>query len=447
MPMTDNSRGQDWAKLYGEHLAELDRRLAAALDSAERDSLVIFAGDTKYRFRDDLSYHFAVEPYFKAWVPLTDYPGSALKLVPGERPILVLLREPGFWHEPPAAPTGFWVEHFDIREVDSAEAVLDELGKAGALATSIGEASSQTAAFSNSNEPTILNVLDYFRAYKTQYEIACITRANEIAALGHIAAGDAFKEGASEFELNNVYCRASSQTEPELPYPNIVALNEHASILHYQNLRRDRPDTVRSFLIDAGAQCNGYASDITRTYSIADDEFNSLIGAMDRLQQTICGEVRDGIAFPDLNDRAHELLAGVLCDQDLLSCGAEQAYESGITKSFLPHGLGHFLGLQVHDVGGRLAGIDGSEHPPSEKHPRLRLTRHLEIGIAVTIEPGLYFIPSLLNELRESALGENVRWDKIDALKVCGGIRVEDDIVVTKDGALNLSRPALQEAA
>jgi Xaa-Pro dipeptidase len=447
MSVTDNSRQQNWATLYDEHLVELDRRLSVALDAAERQCLVIFAGHTKYRFRDDLSYHFAVEPYFKAWVPLTNYPGSALKLVPGKRPILVLLREPGFWHEPPAAPTGFWVEHFDIREVDSAEAVLDELGKESANASVIGEASSQTDAFTHSNEQTVLNVLDYFRAYKTQYEIACISRANEIAALGHVAARDAFTDGASEFELNSVYCRASSQTEPELPYPNIIALNEHASILHYQNLRRDRPEAARSFLIDAGAQCNGYASDITRTYSSADDDFRSLINAMDRLQQTICGEVRDGIAFPDLNDRAHELLAEVLCDQKLLSCGAEEAYENGITKSFLPHGLGHFLGLQVHDVGGRLAGIDGSEHPPSEKHPRLRLTRHLETGVAVTIEPGLYFIPSLLSELRESVLGGNVRWDKIDALQVCGGIRVEDDIIVTKDGALNLSRPALQEAA
>ncbi len=444
--MTDNARQPDWTKLYSEHLAELDQRLAAALDAAERNCLVIFAGLTKYRARDDLSYHFAVEPYFKAWVPLTNYPGSALKLVPGQRPMLVLLRERGFWHEPPAAPTGFWVEHFDIREVDSTEAVLKELGKSDSGVTVIGEPSSQTDVFSFSNEPTVLNALDYFRAYKTPYEIACITRANEIAALGHIAARDAFTNGASEFELNSAYCRASSQTEPELPYPNIVALNEHAAILHYQNLRRDRPTPVRSFLIDAGAQFNGYASDVTRTYSIADDEFKALIDAMDRLQQTICGEVQDGIAFSDLNDRAHELLAAVLCDQDLVSCGPEEAYESGITKSFLPHGLGHLLGLQVHDVGGRLAGIDGSENPPSEKHPKLRLTRHLETGIAVTIEPGLYFIPSLLDELRETVLGGTVRWDKIDELRVCGGIRVEDDIVVTKNGALNLTRPALQEA-
>ena len=444
--MTDNARQPDWGKLFSDHLAELERRLVIALDTAGRSSLVIFAGNTKFRFRDDLSYHFAVEPYFKAWVPLTNYPGSALKLVPGRPPVLVLLRETGFWHETPAAPTGFWADHFEIREVESSEAVLDELGSADSHVSVIGESSSQTDTFAFSNEPAILNVLDYFRAYKTDYEITCISRANEIAAHGHIAARDAFYEGASEFELNSVYCRASSQVEPELPYPNIVALNQHAAILHYQNLRRDRPASVRSFLIDAGAQFHGYASDITRTYSAADDEFSALIDAMDELQRTICNEIRDGVAFSDLNDRAHELLAAVLCEQDLLSCGAEKAYETGITKSFLPHGLGHLLGLQVHDIGGRLADSDGSENPPSKTHPRLRLTRRLEAGIVVTIEPGLYFIPSLLDELRETALGDNVRWDKIDALQVCGGIRVEDDIIVTKNGARNLSRPALEAA-
>ncbi|HEY5622282.1 MAG TPA: M24 family metallopeptidase, partial [Gammaproteobacteria bacterium] len=183
------------------------------------------------------------------------------------------------------------------------------------------------------------------------------------------------------------------------------------------------------------------------TYANGDDEFQALVDAMDSLQQTICGEVTDGISFIDLNARAHELLAGVLANHGLIACSAEEIYASGVTTTFLPHGLGHLLGLQVHDVGGRLAGPDGSEHPPSEKHPRLRLTRPLENSIVVTIEPGLYFIPSLLNKLRESPFGRNVRWDKIAALQACGGIRVEDDVVVTEEGARNLSRPALLAAA
>ena len=106
----------DWANLYSRHLAEWNERLAGALRAAGLDSIAIFAGSEKTRFRDDQTYAFAVEAYFKAWVPRTDHPGSVLKLEPGKTPLLVLLREEGFWDDKAEEPTGFWVDHFESRE-------------------------------------------------------------------------------------------------------------------------------------------------------------------------------------------------------------------------------------------------------------------------------------------------------------------------------------------
>ena len=445
--MTEKNSQPEWAELYVQHLAEWDERLSAALAAARLDSVIVFSGAQKTRFRDDLTYAYAVEPYFKAWLPLTDHPGSALKLIPGERPILIDLREQGFWHEPPQNAAGYWVEHFDIRQAASAAAVMKELGSVSSGVAVIGEPARHTASFSSVNDQTLLDHLDYFRAYKTPYEIRCIERANAIAAVGHVAAQRALRDGASEFHLHQTYCTASEQTEAELPYPNIVALNEHASILHYQNLQREAPSKARSFLLDAGAQVNGYASDITRTLAQGEVRFQSLIDSMEIMQQSLCDQALNGTDFIELNDTTHRLLAGVLKEHGLIRCSDEEAYTNGITRTFLPHGLGHLLGLQVHDAGGHLVTSEGDQRRPPNDHPMLRLTRVLEPGFVITIEPGIYFIPSLLDKLKQLPLGRSVNWYKIAALVPYGGLRIEDDVLVTDAAARNLSRPALRSAA
>jgi Xaa-Pro dipeptidase len=109
---------------------------------------------------------------------------------------------------------------------------------------------------------------------------------------------------------------------------------------------------------------------------------------------------------------------------------------------FFPHGLGHLLGLQVHDVGGRLANRDGELAPPPAAWPGLRNTRTLDAGAVVTIEPGLYFIPALLESARDGAAASAINWSLIKELMPFGGIRIEDNVLATTDGADNLTRNA-----
>jgi Xaa-Pro dipeptidase len=265
--------------------------------------------------------------------------------------------------------------------------------------------------------------------------------ANTIAARGHSRIAAAFDDGLSELELHGLYCDATRQRESELPYSNIVALNEHGAVLHYQHLERAAPADVRSLLIDAGADYCGYAADVTRTWAATGAAFQPLIDSMERLQQTLCAEVRSGVDFVALNERAHELLADVLVAHRLVNCPAAEALESGLTRTFLPHGLGHLLGLQVHDAGGRQVSPDGEIRDPPAEHPFLRLTRVLEPGFVVTIEPGLYFIPSLLQALDPSARNR-VNWATVETLIPYGGIRIEDNVVVQEAKHRNLTREA-----
>jgi Xaa-Pro dipeptidase len=109
---------------------------------------------------------------------------------------------------------------------------------------------------------------------------------------------------------------------------------------------------------------------------------------------------------------------------------------------FFPHGLGHFLGLQTHDVAGLIADVDGTPIPRPDGHPFLRLTRVLEPGNVLTVEPGFYFIDSLLEKWKANGDAGAVNWEKVGNLAPCGGIRIEDNVVVTDGQPVNLSRQA-----
>jgi Xaa-Pro dipeptidase len=151
------------------------------------------------------------------------------------------------------------------------------------------------------------------------------------------------------------------------------------------------------------------------------------------------------MTFADLHVQMHQQLGQVLADADLVSCSPEQAFEDAVTEDFCPHGLGHLLGLQVHDVGGHLADDKGNSAPPPEQYPNLRFTRAVELDHVFTIEPGLYFIQSLLADAKANKQKRNlINWNVVDALQGYGGIRIEDNVRVLADGVENLTRNAFK---
>ena len=157
---------------------------------------------------------------------------------------------------------------------------------------------------------------------------------------------------------------------------------------------------------------------------------------MHGLKDKLVKSISPGVSFVTLHEQMHHHLADILVAHDLFQGTAEQAVAEGVTRAFCPHGLGHSLGLQVHDVAG-LRHSDGSPAPAPDEHPALRLTRTLAPGMVVTIEPGLYFIEMLLAPLRQTSLPIN--WRLVDQLSPCGGIRIEDNVAVTESGFDNLT--------
>jgi Xaa-Pro dipeptidase len=436
------------ATLFEDHLRVQRQRTDAALQASGFETLAIYAGGPHVQFLDDAPYPFKANPHFKLWAPLEDAADCWLVYRPAEPLRLVFLQPVDYWHKPPAAPAGYWTRQFDIefiREPGQARTHVANLPRCAF----IGEWSDQFAdwGFAEHNPPQLLNRLHYPRAIKTDYEIECMRRASAAAVRGHLAAATAFRAGGSEYEIHMSYLQATGHVESQLPYSNIVALNANAATLHYQKQETSRPSARYSFLIDAGAQSGGYAADITRTHAYENDDFAALIARMDSLQQQLCQQVRPGVDYADIHLDAHLRISAVLRDADVITLPAEQAVASGLSSVFFPHGVGHLLGLQVHDVAGLDITPEGVQKPRPDGHPYLRLTRTLEPGFVVTIEPGLYFIDALLSDAQRNAHAKHINWTRVAHFRPYGGIRIEDDVVCRSAGEPeNLTREAFAAA-
>jgi Xaa-Pro dipeptidase len=438
------------ATIYTAHVTMYKLRYDIALEQSKFEHAVVFSGALHYQFADDMPYPFKVNPHFKAWAPVTDNPNCFVIYTPGVKPKLLYYQPADYWHKVAGTPGEKWVEKFDVVLIADPDQARQHIPR-GRIAF-LGEWDEKFAAWGDltPNPGAVVKSLDWDRAQKTEYEIECIRRANVRGARGHIAAERAFRDGLSEYEIHLEYLRGADHVEEEVPYGNIIALNENGATLHYYHHTRNRFDKhdLHSFLIDAGASYNGYACDITRTYSRKKDEFHDLIEAMDAAQLDLVAACRPNTDYIGIHLLAHRKVAelavrfGFVKDID-----ADGVIEKRISSTFLPHGVGHFLGLQVHDVGGFMADRSGASIPKPEGHPYLRLTRVVDPGFVFTIEPGFYFIDSLLGELQKSENARYVNWEKVDAFRKFGGVRIEDDIVVTETGNENLTRAAFADVA
>lgn len=439
----------DLASLYQDHLKTLQNNYSAALADVKTeglalDGVLLHSGSDQYYFADDQHVTFHTVPHFAHWLPL-EGPDHFLLIKPGESLKLVRYVPRDFWYETPVDASKHWQSSFRIVEVDDREQARAELGDMKRYAYIGNNAELAREWGVEHNQPrALMSRLDYYRSYKTPYEVACLRIASEKAAHGHRAAKAAFDAGLSEREIHRDYLNAMGGVETDSPYGNIVALDEKSAILHYQQKRGREAAPGKVLLIDAGARAHGYCSDITRTYlRNGDTVFGQLIDGMERLELSLVDMVKVGLSYIEIHRAAHRGVAAILSDLGIVKLSAEEVFNRQLTHPFFPHGVGHFLGIQVHDVSGHQADEKGTAAPPPKEYPFLRNTRVIEAGQVFTIEPGLYFIPILLEPYRSNEEGKQFDWALIDRLTKLGGVRIEDDIYVTEKGAENLTRAVL----
>ncbi|MEK7388118.1 MAG: aminopeptidase P family protein [Elusimicrobiota bacterium] len=283
------------------------------------------------------------------------------------------------------------------------------------------------------------DALDEMRALKGEGELSLMRKANVVSGQAHRAVMKAARPGLREYEIQAVFDAACLKAGlRHLAYPSIVAAGANSAVLHY----RKNSAPLRSgelILIDAGAELSGYAADITRTFPINGRFTRRQRDIYEIVLQTqkICIErARPGIISADLHVVSMRVIAEGLKSLGLLHGDTDGLVEGGAVRLFYPHGLTHMLGLDVHDVtGGKKRVL-----PNPTKIP-LRFIAKLEPGFVITMEPGIYFIPALLQDpaLRRKHRA-SVNFAKADSFLDFGGIRIEDDIVIRDGPAENLTR-------
>ncbi|MDR3672547.1 MAG: Xaa-Pro dipeptidase [Holophaga sp.] len=429
--------------LFRDHLELRLAYLEQALAATGFESLVISSGAPFTYYADDHEAPFQGVPHFRHYCPL-EGPNHLLRLEPGRRPMLVRYRPADYWYEQtPMDGASYWADLFDFKEA-ATEAGVWALAGPSTWGAYLGDmpAPAAAAGFRPNPEPLVKR-LDWGRSSKTAYEIRTLEEATELGAKGHLASRAAFLAGGSEVEIHHAFVQAVDCLDHQLAFPSIVALDPKGAILHYHNKRHVRNGKV--LLLDCGAQVRGYGSDITRTTAApaCDPRFTGLMDGVKRLQRTVCQAMRPGLPFLQMHELAHAELAALLGQAGILKAGPEEAMALGLTRPFLPHGLGHFLGINIHDVAGKLTAPDGVILEPPAHYPALRVTRILEPGQVLTVEPGLYFIPMLLEPFRNGAQADRFNWELIDQLAPLGGIRFEDNVVITEGGARNITQEYL----
>lgn len=425
---------------YPEHLEYLQRGTEAALAAHGFDAVVLCSGSAALRSRfDDHSWPVIPTPAYAHWCPLVE--ADAFVVVrPGARPRLVRTIVEDYWEVASPPESGHFWPCFELVEVAPGRAG-DALptGKV-AVITRDPDAAPAGAV----NPPALIAALDALRTRKTAYEIECLAEASRRAVRGHRRAAELFQTATpSELELHLAYLAASEQDDLWAPYKGIVALGNHAAVLHFVAYTRDRVAGDTSLLIDAGAKYLGYGSDITRTTVRGDGaaarRFGELLAQMEALQQEVIRRIKPGLAYEDLHDDSHRLLAGVLREVGIGRGSPEELVDRGVTRALYPHGLGHSLGVTVHDVGCK-------PRPPRAENKFLRNTSVIEPGQVFTIEPGIYVIDPLLAPLQSDDRRDLVDWTAIAELRPFGGVRVEDNVVVEARGVRNLTREAFAQA-
>ena len=287
---------------------------------------------------------------------------------------------------------------------------------------------------------TLPEALAYCRSIKTDHELELMRRASKAASEAHIIAMKRAQTASWEYEVKADFeHHLVQQGMLHHPYSGIFASGKNSAILHYVDNSRRIPKGAQ-FLIDAGAEYKGYASDITRTFPV-NGKFDGVFGDLYRLVLQALVETtssaRPGVKMEDLHLHACQVILRGLKDLGYLHGSIDDMMQVNLFALFFPHGLGHFLGLDTHDVGGYLKGVEPIDRPGLRF---LRARRTLEKGMVITIEPGLYIIPALLEPaFSDPKQAPFLNESKLRNLLNFGGIRIEDNLVITETSYENLT--------
>jgi Xaa-Pro aminopeptidase len=309
------------------------------------------------------------------------------------------------------------------------------------------EPAKQAAAVSEEFIKAVVNQ----RNYKSDEEIVQIEEAVNISVAMHRKAITMARPGMKESEIAAAMNEIAMRLGAGLSFPTIASINGQTLHNHYHG---NTLESGRLMLIDAGAEnAMHYAGDLSSTFPV-DKKFTERQKEIYQIRydshRAAVAALRPGITFKDVYVLTAKTIVDGLKNVGLMKGDSTEAVMAGAHALFFPHGLGHMMGLDVHDMenlGEKWVGYGGEPRSTQFGLAALRLARNLETGFVLTIEPGIYFIPELIDQWKaEKHLADFINYERVVAYKDFGGIRNEEDYLITTDGARRLG-PALPLSA
>lgn len=425
---------------------ELHRKKICELFKDRKGSLIYISGaSVSHRYDTDFEYPFRQESNFW-YLSGVNEPDFALLLEPATESfhLLVPRRDAmyavwmGFVLTTDEYKQKYTPDH--IHYTDELEHVVRSLSPTQVHCIHESDATSIRNLGYSSDTDELADALAYCRVIKTEFELNELRIASEIASLAHRGLMKSIKPGMYEHEMQALFeytCTRNGLRHQ--PYSGIHAGGAGSAVLHYVDNNRPLRDGDL-FLVDAGAESKGYAADITRTFPV-NGKFDSRQSMMydiayDMLESSLEKSVA-GMEMEAIQLEACRLLIERFREEGFLYGEVDEMMEKNLFALFFPHGIGHFLGLDTHDVGGYPKGVERIDRPGLRY---LRARRLLEPGMVITIEPGIYFIPALLNpafENKEQSVHLNI--SKLKSFLDFGGIRIEDNLFIRESGHENLT--------
>ncbi|KAI9803296.1 MAG: hypothetical protein M1825_002087 [Sarcosagium campestre] len=292
--------------------------------------------------------------------------------------------------------------------------------------------------FTSTDDSLVKQAIERCRIVKDSYEIALTRHANAVSTLAHTASLRAAKRAKNEREIEAIFLQQSiAHGCREQAYHSIVASGVNAATLHYQ--KNDEPTAGRlNLLLDAGAEFRCYASDITRTFPLSGSftaESRAIYDIVLRMQKECTHRIRAGVDWEEVHSLAHRVAIDGMLDLGILKGNHDEIFAARTSCAFFPHGLGHYLGLDTHDTGG-----DPNYADTDPMFRYLRVRAKLPAGSIVTVEPGIYFCRFIIDPyLKDPKHAAFIDKTVLDRYWTVGGVRIEDNILVTDDGFENLT--------
>jgi Xaa-Pro aminopeptidase len=412
--------------------AQLERRRAAAADAWQlRDEIVLVgAGDPIHvPGRADITYPFIAHSEYY-WLTDRNRPGGVLAFDPGAG-----------WFDFPARVTvadrlwsGATEQPSDSPTADDLPAWL-RAGDRTRRAVWLGVAAADVPVGGSVQLTERLRLqLSAARRPKDAIELERMRAAERATRAAFARVVEFLSEGVSERQAQiELEAAAFRHGAAAMGYDTIIGSGPNAAVLHFMPTGRVMHGG-ELVLIDAGAQQLGYVSDITRTFCVGGvmtDTQQELHAIVHAAQRAAIERVGPGVEWREVHRTAALTIAEGLAAAGILRGNGESLLESGAVGLFFPHGIGHLVGLGVRDAGEPL--YERRHEPPP--YPNLRIDLPLEAGMVVTVEPGVYFVPALLQDPeRRARHRDEVDWARVDRMLGFGGIRIEDNLLVTADG-------------